>query len=98
MRPGSQPCCGTVFGPRRPMNEPYDLRIARPAERALGEQLPEAVAAAAYEFIVGPLLSNPHRVGKPLLPTMEPTWTARRGFYRILYLIDDENRIVTVTA
>ena len=80
------------------MNDPYELRIARSAARALGEQLPEAVAAAAYEFIVGPLLNNPQRVGKPLLPAMEPTWTARRGVYRILYLIDDDNRTVTVTA
>jgi mRNA interferase RelE/StbE len=80
------------------MNDRYELRIARSAARALGEQLPETVAAAAYEFIVGPLLANPHRVGKPLLPPLEPTWTARRGVYRILYLIGDENRIVTVTA
>lgn len=80
------------------MNDPYLLRIAPSASRALSEQLPEAVAAAAYEFIVGPLLGNPHRVGKPLLPPMEPTWTARRGTYRILYLIDDGTRTVTVTA
>lgn len=80
------------------MNDPYQLRVARSAARALSEQLPETVAAAAYEFIVGPLLGNPHRVGKPLLPPMEPTWTARRGTYRILYLIDEENRTVIVTA
>ena len=80
------------------MSDPYRLHIARSAARALGEQLPEAVAAAAHEFITGPLLGNPHRVGKPLLPPMEPTWTARRGTYRILYLIDEERRIVTVTA
>lgn len=80
------------------MSDPYLLRIAPSAARALSEQLPEAVAAAAYEFIVGPLLGNPHRVGKPLLPPMEPTWTARRGTYRILHLIDDETRTVTVTA
>lgn len=80
------------------MNDPYQLRVARSAARALSEQLPETVAAAAYEFIVGPLLGNPHRVGKPLLPPMEPTWTARRGTYRILYLIDEESRTVIVTA
>ncbi|MGQ0623465.1 MAG: hypothetical protein ACT4PP_02230 [Sporichthyaceae bacterium] len=30
--------------------------------------MPEKVAAAAAEFITGPLLENPHRVGKPLAP------------------------------
>ena len=80
------------------MTQPYRLRIARPAARALAEVLPEKVAAAAYEFITGPLLEDPHRVGTPLNPPMAPAWTARRGTYRILYLIDDTARIVEVTA
>lgn len=80
------------------MTQPYRLRIARPAVRALAEVLPEKVAAAAYEFITGPLLEDPHRVGKPLNPPMAPAWTARRGTYRILYLLDDSARIVEVTA
>jgi mRNA interferase RelE/StbE len=71
--------------------------MARPATRALAEVLPEKVAAAAYEFIAGPLLDEPHRVGKPLGPPMAPAWTARRGSYRILYFIDVEE-IVEVTA
>ena len=60
--------------------------------------LPEKVAAAAYEFITGPLLDNPRRVGKPLDPPMAPAWSARRGTYRILYRIDDTSRSVNVTA
>jgi hypothetical protein len=32
--------------------------------------LPEAVAAAAYKLITGPLLEQPHRVGKQLLPPL----------------------------
>ena len=80
------------------MSERYRLRIARPAARALSELLPEKVAAAAYELITGPLLDDPHRVGKPLDPPMAPAWTARRGTYRILYLVDDSHRIVEVTA
>jgi len=80
------------------VSERYRLRIARPAARALTELLPEKVAAAAYEFITGPLLDEPHRVGKPLDPPMAPAWTARRGTYRILYLLDDSHRIVEVTA
>lgn len=80
------------------MNERYRLRIARPAARALSELLPEKVATAAYEFITGPLLDDPHMVGRPLDPPMAPAWTARRGTYRILYLLDDSRRIVEVTA
>lgn len=53
---------------------------------------------AAYEFITGPLLDDPRRVGKPLDPPMTPAWTARRGTYRILYLLDDRHHIVEVTA
>lgn len=80
------------------MNERYRLRIARPAARDLTERLPEKVATAAYEFITGPLLDNPRRVGKPLDPPMAPAWTARRGTYRILYLIDEDQHAVEVTA
>ncbi len=74
----------------------YRLRIARPAARALTTQLPEKVATAVYEFITGPLLDDPHRVGKPLDPPM--AWTARRGTYRILYNLDDVHMTVEVTA
>lgn len=80
------------------MSQPYRLRIARSAARALTDQLPEKVATAVYEFVTGPLLHDPHRVCKPLDPPMAPAWTARRGTYRILYLIDDANHVVEVTA
>ena len=53
---------------------------------------------AAYEFITGPLLDDPHRAGKPLDPPMAPAWTARRGSYRILYNLDDTHGVVEVTA
>lgn len=80
------------------MSERYRLRIARPAARALVETLPEKVATAACAFVTGPLLDDPHGVGKPLAPPMTPAWTARRGTYRILYLIDDNHRVVEVTS
>jgi len=51
---------------------------------------------AAYEFIVGPLLDNPHRVGNRLRPPLEDRHTARRGTYRVIYRIDDVQRSVTV--
>lgn len=79
-------------------DERYRLRIARPAARSLAEALPAKAAAAAYAFITGPLLDEPRRVGKPLNRPLDPAWSARRGGYRVLYLIDDTARTVEVTA
>jgi mRNA-degrading endonuclease RelE of RelBE toxin-antitoxin system len=54
------------------------------------------VAAAAYEFITGPLLLAPYRVGKRLLPPLDDRFSARRGTYRIIYRVDDKAHVVTV--
>ncbi|ABD12041.1 plasmid stabilization protein [Frankia sp. CcI156] len=78
---------------------PYRLEITGPAARALAGRIPEKVATAVHEFITTTLLENPHRLGKRLLyPPYAGTWSARRGMYRVLYEIDEENRIVLVTA
>jgi len=74
----------------------YDLAITPTARCQLTENLPEAVAAAAYEFITGPLLDNPHSVGKRLRPPLEDRHSARRGTYRVIYRIDDDTHTVTV--
>jgi mRNA interferase RelE/StbE len=79
-------------------DERYDLRISPTARRHLTEKLPEPVAVAAYEFITGPLLENPQRVGKRLLPPLDDRHSARRGTYRVIYRIDDQRHIVTVVA
>jgi len=76
--------------------EPYILRTTPTVRRALAETLPETVAAAAYEFITGPLLEQPHRVGKQLLPPLDDRFSARRGTYRVIYPIDDKTHVVTV--
>jgi mRNA interferase RelE/StbE len=79
-------------------DERYELIVAPTARRQLAEQLPEAVAFAAYEFIVGALLDNPHRVGKRLHAPLVDHHSARRGTYRIVYRIDDDGRRVTVVG
>lgn len=82
-----------------PDNDEYELRITAPVARALTSRLPEKIAAAVHEFITSTLLANPHRLGKQLpLPPYAGTWSARRGSYRVLYEIDEEHHIVTVTA
>jgi len=75
---------------------PYELIVSRPAARAIGETLPEAVSAAAVEFILGALIDNPRRVGRALRNELAGIHSARRGTYRILYRIDETERIVTV--
>ena len=50
------------------MTEPgggWRLDVRPRAQRQLSI-LPEKIATAAAEFIVGALLDNPHRVGQPL--------------------------------
>jgi mRNA-degrading endonuclease RelE of RelBE toxin-antitoxin system len=74
----------------------YVLVIAPTARRQLAEKLPEAVALAAYEFIVGPLLDNPHRVGRRLPTPLADRHSVRRGTYRVIYLIDDDAHTVSV--
>ena len=76
--------------------EPYTLRTTPSVRRALGEALPEAAATAAYQFITGPLLREPHRVGKRLMPPLDDRFSARRGSYRVIYRIDDRAHVVTV--
>ena len=68
----------------------YELVLTPPAIRAIQAELPEAVAAAVIEFMTGPLVENPRRVGKMLRRELEGIWSARRGTYRVLYRINDQ--------
>ena len=71
------------------------LVVAASAERALG-RLPEGVAAAIVEFMVGALLDAPRRVGHPLQRELAGLWAARRGPYRVIYEIDDDHGTIAV--
>ena len=72
----------------------YELVIARPAARAIAEELPESIATAVVDFVTGRLLENPHRVGRALRNELAGVHSARRGTYRVLYRIDDDAREV----
>jgi mRNA interferase RelE/StbE len=74
----------------------YTLSLVAPARRDLEHRLPEGVAAAAWEFIRGPLLEDPHKVGKPLRNERKGLWSARRGQYRVIYRIFDDMVVVEV--
>jgi len=77
-------------------DEPFELVVAGPAARALADTLPEAVAAAVIDLITGRLLQSPRRLGKPLTRQLDGVWVARRGTFRVLYEIDDEQHGVIV--
>ena len=80
------------------MTTPYEVVFTRTARRALERDLPEKIAAAAFEFIMGALRENPHRLGKPLREPLTPLYSARRGEYRILYRIIDERLVIEVVS
>lgn len=61
------------------------------------EHLSEKVAAAVAEFILGPLVENPFRVGHPLRDEYAGQYSARRGReWRVRYRIDEQAHIVVV--
>lgn len=76
----------------------YDVLWSRQARRAIHEDLPEAVAAACLEFILGPLAENPHRVGHALRSELTGLHSARRGDFRIIYRIEDERVVVYIVT
>jgi mRNA interferase RelE/StbE len=76
-------------------NKVWSLRVAASAERQLA-RLPERVAAAVVEFLLRPLCENPRQVGHPLQQELAGLWSARRGAYRVIYEIDDDERVVDV--
>jgi mRNA-degrading endonuclease RelE of RelBE toxin-antitoxin system len=71
------------------------LVVTATAERSIA-RLPESVAAAIVEFMLGTLVDAPRRVGHPLQRELAELWAARRGPYRVIYEIDDEAEAVTV--
>lgn len=80
------------------MTPAYEVVFTRAARRALELGLPEKIAAAAFEFIMGDLRDNPRRVGKPLREPLAPLYSARRGEYRIIYRIEEQRLVIEVVS
>jgi mRNA interferase RelE/StbE len=81
-------------------DDPYELDLAPAARRVLEvgppRGLPLAIAVAVADFIRGPLLAEPYRVGKPLTFELDGYRAARRGEYRVVYRIDDDKHVIHV--
>jgi mRNA interferase RelE/StbE len=75
----------------------YSVAWTSPAKRAL-KKLPEKAATAAVEFIYGSLSENPRRAGKPLRFELAGLHSARRGDYRVIYRVNEDERTIEVIA
>lgn len=74
----------------------YTVVLSAAAKRAIERDLPEAVAAAVVDFLYGPLAADPYRVGRPLRLELAGFWSARRGQYRVIYSVHDDQVLVRV--
>jgi mRNA interferase RelE/StbE len=74
---------------------PFEVEITPEGLRHL-DRLPEKVRAAVLETILGSIAENPHRAGKPLRAELEGLYSARRGEFRVIYEVDDEEQVVLI--
>jgi mRNA interferase RelE/StbE len=74
----------------------YEVELKPRALRAVQEELPAKIVDVVLYFINGPLRENPKRVGKLLDAPFRDTWSARRGDYRIIYVIHKEPAKISV--
>jgi mRNA-degrading endonuclease RelE of RelBE toxin-antitoxin system len=78
------------------MKQTYTVNILPAARVAIEVQLPLKVAAAVIEFIYGPLAQNPHRLGKNLRGDLSGMMVARRGEYRVIYEIYENEIMIEI--
>jgi mRNA interferase RelE/StbE len=74
----------------------YRLSLTPAAERQLLRIEDTGLAWSVIEFINGPLLDNPHRVGGTLRAPWEGHLCAHVGTWRVVYRVDDDEVVVTV--
>jgi len=82
------------------VSDAYSVRIAGGVLRTLQVGPPRGIplnaAWAIFEFIHRPLSQDPWRVSTPLHDELEGFRGARRGEYRVVFRIDEEERAIRV--
>ena len=73
----------------------FEVEITPEGLRHL-RKLPEKVKVAVLETIFGSIAQNPRRAGKPLRGELEGLYSARRGDFRVIYEINNEQSTVIV--
>lgn len=75
--------------------DPFSISWSASAQRDLAK-LPEKIATAVVEFVYGGLAESPRRVGHELTLELAGIYSARRGDFRVLYRISEDQEVVTV--
>ncbi|HVS28574.1 MAG TPA: type II toxin-antitoxin system RelE/ParE family toxin [Solirubrobacteraceae bacterium] len=75
---------------------PWRVVVMPPARRQF-DRLPISVAAAVLETLQA-IAENPQRLGKRLMLEHEGRFSARRGPYRIIYELVEDEQLVRVIA
>lgn len=73
----------------------YEVEVSSAGLRSI-DRLPEKVRAAVAETIFGMLTESPRRIAKPLRGEFEGLMVTRRGDYRIIFRIDDTQRVIKI--
>jgi mRNA interferase RelE/StbE len=77
--------------------DPYEIVFTSAARRRMN-RLSLSAATAMFEHLTGPVADNPQRLGKQLDSPLDDLWSTRRGEYRAIYAIDDEQHVVSIVA
>jgi mRNA interferase RelE/StbE len=75
----------------------YTVLYTAAARRQMN-RLPLPAAAAIHEHLMGPVAENPRRLGKQLDAPYEGLWSTRRGEYRAIYTVNEQEATVTIVA
>ncbi|WP_435748443.1 type II toxin-antitoxin system RelE family toxin [Microbacterium sp. PMB16] len=73
----------------------WDVQFSDAALRGL-DRLPLKIAQAVVEFITFTLPENPLRMSRPLQRDFEGLQSARRGDYRVLFIVDEPTEALIV--
>lgn len=73
----------------------YEVEITPEGLRYLN-RLPPQIRVAVLETIFGSITENPQRAGKPLRGELEGLYSARRGGFRIICEIFDQERMILI--
>ena len=66
-----------------------------PTTRRDMQNIPPRIVSAIVAFVYGDLAEAPRRVGKPLERELAGSFSARRGPYRLLYdILDEQARVI----
>lgn len=82
------------------MSDAYTIQLDAGVLRSLQAGPPRGIpfnaAWAIFEFLNGPLSEDPWRVSKPLRAELEGFRGARRGEYRVVFRVDEGQRVIRV--